>query len=192
MGERVIKIFNVWKEVFSNGKYLLIAFVSALAVYIVYFLTSAYGNIISYFQGNGFIEAINFTFFIFMNFRQTILPSSFISMILLSAFTGILIAILLYRVNVIEKSEYKNLGIIGGLGVFLGVLAPGCVSCGLGVIALLGFSGVLATLPFKGLEISYLALGLLIFSIIQVSLKIDEINRCEINIKNNKLKGGIK
>lgn len=187
-----MKVVKTWREVFSKPKYLSIALLSALVFYIIYFLTSAYGNIISYFQENSFIGTIKFAFLLFVNFKETILFSSFISMILLSLFTGILISILLYRARIVKNNSVKKIGFMGGIGVFLGIFAPGCASCGLGIVALLGFSGIFATLPLKGLEVSYLALFILIFSIIQISSKIGDVNSCNIMFKDGIVKGGEK
>ena len=187
-----MKVVKTWREVFSKPKYLSIVVLSALVVYIIYFLTPAYGNIISYFQQNNLAGTVKFAFLLFINFRRTILPSSFISMILLSLFTGILISILLYRAKIVKNNSVKKIVFMGAIGVFLGVFAPGCASCGLGIVALLGFSGVFATLPLKGLEVSYLALFILIFSIIQISSKIVDASSCNIILKDGKVKGGEK
>lgn len=39
---------------------------------------------------------------------------------------------------------------ISSLGALPGFLAGGCASCGVGVLSLLGFGGVLASMPFQG------------------------------------------
>ncbi len=39
---------------------------------------------------------------------------------------------------------------LSGLGALPGFLAGGCASCGVGVLSLLGFGGVLASMPFEG------------------------------------------
>lgn len=39
---------------------------------------------------------------------------------------------------------------ISSLGALPGFLAGGCASCGLGILSLLGFGGVLASMPFGG------------------------------------------
>ena len=39
---------------------------------------------------------------------------------------------------------------LDSLGAIPGFLAGGCASCGVGVLSLLGFGGVLASLPFQG------------------------------------------
>lgn len=45
------------------------------------------------------------------------------------------------------KSNKLNLNSLGALP---GFLAGGCASCGVGVMSLLGFGGVLASMPFEG------------------------------------------
>ena len=69
------------------------------------------------------------------------------------------------------------------LGVVGGALGSGCPVCGATLIGLLGVSGGLAVLPFKGLELKILSLGLLLFSTYKVSEGI-------FNCKECKIKGG--
>ncbi len=51
-----------------------------------------------------------------------------------------------------------------GLGTLFGTAGGGCASCGLPLLGLLGMSGSVGYLPFKGAEVSVLAIGLLLFS----------------------------
>lgn len=55
---------------------------------------------------------------------------------------------------------------IAGGGSLLALVGSGCASCGLPLLALIGLSGAVAYLPFGGMEISLLALGLLVVSIV--------------------------
>lgn len=56
---------------------------------------------------------------------------------------------------------------ISSLGALPGFLAGGCASCGVGVLSLLGFGGVLASMPFGGNSLRFAALALLIALIIR-------------------------
>lgn len=53
-----------------------------------------------------------------------------------------------------------------GFGTIIGTAGSGCASCGLPLLGLLGISGSVGYLPFKGAEVSLIALGLLVFSFI--------------------------
>lgn len=56
---------------------------------------------------------------------------------------------------------------ISSLGALPGFLAGGCASCGVGVLSLLGFGGVLASMPFGGNSLRFAALALLLVLIIR-------------------------
>lgn len=56
---------------------------------------------------------------------------------------------------------------VGSLGALPGFLAGGCASCGVGVLSLLGFGGVLASMPFGGNSLRLVALILLVALIIR-------------------------
>ena len=56
----------------------------------------------------------------------------------------------------------KTVGILGGIGAFLAALVPGCAACGIGFASILGLSaGALSFLPYDGIELSLLAIGIL-------------------------------
>lgn len=56
---------------------------------------------------------------------------------------------------------------ISSLGAIPGFLAGGCASCGVGVLSLLGFGGVLASMPYQGNSLRIGAVILLIALIIR-------------------------
>ena len=68
--------------------------------------------------------------------------------------------------------------VVGGSSI-LGIVGSGCAACGLPIISFLGLSGSLIYLPFRGMELSYIAIILLITSIFfmlrktEVSCKIE-------------------
>jgi len=56
---------------------------------------------------------------------------------------------------------------ISSLGAIPGFLAGGCASCGVGVLSLLGFGGVLASMPYQGNSLRMSAVLLLMALIIR-------------------------
>ncbi len=56
---------------------------------------------------------------------------------------------------------------LSSLGALPGFLAGGCASCGVGVLSLLGFGGVLASMPFAGNSLRLAGVLLLIMLIIR-------------------------
>lgn len=78
--------------------------------------------------------------------------------------TGIDLTIVINRLYTLRgkgKIEW-----LAGSGVLFGFIGPGCAACGLPVLSLVGLGGSIAYLPFRGAEISYIALLLLIISLV--------------------------
>ncbi len=82
-------------------------------------------------------------------------------LILISLLTGLNLSLAFKRIRGFKGSKLSIMG-----GSFFGVLGAGCVSCGLPVVSFFGLTGAVAYLPFRGREISFLALGLLVLSLI--------------------------
>ena len=85
---------------------------------------------------------------------------------------SLLSSLLIIFAYVAYKQNQKLNGSMGGGGILLGVLAPACPSCGIGVISLLGFGGLGALLPFGGQEIGVVAVAVLLGSLLYVSRQI--------------------
>ena len=84
----------------------------------------------------------------------------------------------------IKSSSGKTFGFFGTTGIFLGILAPGCIACGVGLLSVFGISAaVLSSLPFEGLELSLLAIGILSFSTYKITGDINKGIVCEIPSK---------
>lgn len=82
-------------------------------------------------------------------------------LLIVSVLTGVNLALLLDRIIPL-KNPVSNLAVGGSI---LGFGSSSCMACGVPVLGVLGVSGSLTRLPFKGLEISLVAIGLLIFSL---------------------------
>ncbi len=76
--------------------------------------------------------------------------------------TGANLTLLVRQINVLRKAE--NLHIVVGGSTLLGLVGSGCAACGLPLLSILGLSGSIIYLPFRGAEISYLAVILLSIS----------------------------
>ncbi len=107
---------------------------------------------------------------------------SIMLLLIASILSGIFVSLLVYQLKTI-KSMNKSYA-TGAGGIVLGTIAPACASCGIGLLALLGYTGLIAVLPFKGLEVGYLGIVLLIIAISSISAKISN-KTC--NISNAKL-----
>lgn len=97
-----------------------------------------------------------------------ILPAfSLVVLLCISLLGGIVISLSLFLVR-----RQIQAGIGWGSGIAVGVLAPACPSCAIGLASLLGLSGFFAVLPFKGRELGILGIGILLGSLFYLSNKI--------------------
>lgn len=84
----------------------------------------------------------------------------------IAALTGTNLAMLSY--HVLEHDLSVEGGSGSAAGVMLGTIGAGCAACGPGILAgvvgIVGGAGVLATLPYEGLEFSLLAVLVLVLS----------------------------
>ena len=111
-----------------------------------------------------------------------------IAAVVLFFLTGVLVSLMVFRFRTFKKGE---IGFLSSIGILLGIAAPWCVVCGVGLLSLLGFSSFLLILPFKGSEIIVLANFLMIFSIYGILGKLYN-PVCEVKYmeNSNNVKGG--
>ncbi len=155
-------VFRIWKIVFSEWKYSLLALVVAFSFYLLNAMIAQWKNLLSV----GFVNIdILFTGFYFL-----VTKTSFASVIILSILTGMLVSLIFFQYNrVAVNVENKKYGVLSSAGIFLSFFVPGCAACGIGLVAVFGLASSLATLPFKGTEISFLAIILMAFALYSVS-----------------------
>ena len=79
-------------------------------------------------------------------FTGLLMNSGYAGAALTLIFSG-LVGVTMTNTVVQLKMNQLNLNTLGALP---GFLAGGCASCGVGILSLLGFGGVLASLPFQG------------------------------------------
>ena len=181
--KKALEILGLWKEIFGNWKYVLIVPVFAALFYALNALISNFGVLNYSLINGGFSKAFFLGLGIIYGFSRTILPSSFATLMIIGVLTGLLISIMAFN---FIKNGGVNMGLASSMGLFFGVIAPGCAACGIGLAGLLGLTAALTSLPFQGLEISALAIGLLFFSVVKTSANIINGNKCLILRKDER------
>lgn len=178
------EIFKTWKKVFSF-RYLLLAIILAIAFYSLNIIISNFGSLSSFYLSKGFFATLKFFFIMALGFYNVVPISSYIVFIIVSILFGFLISLIFYKVNA-NISLSKSTRFFGVFGVFLGALFPGCAACGIGLLAVLGIGTAFLTfLPFKGLELSVLAVIILGFSIVKMTNDINDCKACEIKFNTS-------
>ena len=87
----------------------------------------------------------------------------FFLLTLASVLVAVNLLLLFKTLKSLRKERGKLSLTVGGVTV-LGVLVAGSCSCGFSILSVLGLTGAISFLPFKGLEIHLLVIALLIFS----------------------------
>jgi len=176
-------IFKTIEKSLSNKASLTIFFIGTILFYLINVILSKYSVLISLYQNYGFVFFLKSFFLININFLETLEISGRMSLIVLSVLTGLLFSLIYNRGKIISSGKKKRYGVIGTFGVALGFISAGCSACGLGLISLFGLGGALATLPLKGVEISIIAIVLLMVSIYIISR---DMYLCSIPIRKSK------
>lgn len=166
------EVLKVWKNVFANFRYLILALFTAFLFYLLNGLFLNIKNFFTTFELLGELGALKLVLISSFYFVNEINLANAIGIIFLSLFFGVFISLLVYRFRRIDKKDREKIGFLGGIGIFLGLAAPSCVACGIGLLSLLGFSSFLAVLPFGGKEVVFGSLILVAISIFTISRKL--------------------
>jgi len=155
------KARNALKEVYNSKKYLFITISVALVLFLFNILVNNYRILFS-----------NFSFSLFFSLIQGTLASitilSIIILIVMSILAGIVVAMTIYLIRRQIKGSFKT----SSSSVLVSLIVPTCSSCAMGFLSLLGIGGFLTVLPFKGLELGFLGIGLLGISVVYLLNKI--------------------
>jgi len=93
------------------------------------------------------------------NLGQTYAFINSFSQVLLTVLFGLTSGLLWHK-----KVGVAKQGGIAGAGGFLGALVAGCPACGVTLAGILGLGGIASALPFFGLELKVVGIGLLTWS----------------------------
>ena len=183
------EVFLAWKVIYSNWKYLLSALVIAIIFYLinVAIQNQNYNTIAAFYSSSGLLATISLFIGLAIGLKETMYPSSFTTLIITGLLLGMLLTLVVYKTVALKRHDTsKKQGVVATIGVFLGIAAPGCAACGVGLLALFGISAsILASLPLMGLEISIIAIAILVFSVIYISKGLLECKTCKIQLSQD-------
>lgn len=104
---------------------------------------------------------------------------SLVFLVMLAVLTGANLTLTVQRLRTLRSTGRIHFA-VGGSSL-LGIIGSGCASCGLPILALLGLSGSAFYLPFRGLELSVIAIMLLLFSLYIIIKSNKESETCNIS-----------
>ena len=85
--------------------------------------------------------------------------------VIVAVLAGINIALVVYNIKTQRSKNMKKGGTSAILGGALTAFTPGCPACTTSLSAVLGIVGGLAIFPLQGLELKFISIGALTFSI---------------------------
>lgn len=155
------KVKEAFLEVYAERAYFVFSILFGLLVFSLNALLSNYKLIISQFS-------LKLIFKLIIGAHNNMAAVSFLFLIIISFLSGIVFSLSLF----LFKRQISYSAGVGLTGVVSSILAPACSSCALGLAGILGISGVLSLLPFKGLELGFFGIILLGVSLVYLSNKI--------------------
>ena len=165
--------FQGLKEVFQQTRYVCYAAGIAVVFFAFNVIITNY-RAIEPFLNTGNLTGLGlFIFALIEGSYQSMAAMSFGFLILISLLVGVTFALILYRMKTMRAfslAENKS----GSIGAVMGLVVPGCASCGIGLLSAVGLSGALVKLPFKGVELSMVSAILLIYATSALAKKINE------------------
>jgi hypothetical protein len=178
----IIEKIKVLKNVFKNINYLILLIIISLLFYSINVTILSWRMLFNFFKMSGFMESLSIFSQIWINMSYFLDYNSYLALIITSLLIGMLFSLLIYKTQLtIKNMQNDKSNILIALGVFLGILAPGCAACGIGIISALGLGAVVINfLPLKGLEISILSILILSYSIYKITDKIENGNACPV------------
>lgn len=172
------------RQILLSPKFLLSAFVIAI-LYVVF---------ATYLMNAGLVQQTIFGSFSF-NYKVSLLfallagmwtamsGSALILLFMTAILTGANLTLLARQIKALRTAQ--NLHFVAGGNTLLGLVGSGCTACGLPILSIFGLSGSIIYLPFRGAEISYLAVILLSISFYLLLRSVFEKEYCAIPSKRN-------
>lgn len=163
------------REVYSKPFYIFVAFAGILLFYLIDVILSDFSDLRAI-SNEGSLKLL---FYYFIGYPSTLDFYSNFFLFAIAFLFGSYLSLATYKTSQIKM---EKVSFFGSIGLFFGLLAPGCAACGIGLASVLGIGGALIALPFNGKEVSVLAFVLLAYANFRIAKKINQ-NTCPIRLK---------
>ena len=154
---------NLMQRILTSQSFLIPTFIIA-SVYVVFtnYLMNAGLIGVTLFGSFSLIYKFNLLFALFQGMWSVMSGNALVLLFLTAFLTGANLTLLIRQLKLLRAASGLHF-VVGG-NTILGLAGAGCAACGLPVLSILGFSGSILYLPFRGQEISYLSFLLLSIS----------------------------
>ncbi len=155
---------ETFKNNFLNPSSLLIILFTSFIYYCLSVLIINYRLIQAFILGDGpLLFKLTLLKELIIGAYSALGQRDFMLLIISSLLVGANLLILVKTLKNLKEAGGKITLTIGGITA-LGIMVAGSCSCGFSLLSLLGLAGALSFLPFGGLEVHLLVIGLLAFS----------------------------
>jgi len=169
--------------VFAKPSYTLLATAITLFVFVFNVTLPNINLVFIKFAEYGITDGLSLVWSMVTGVTSFMSTSSIISLALLAVLTGMSISLAIFKMKNLQSFNLQQGGAVGIGGFLMGVLVPGCSSCGIGVLASLGLASGLAVLPFRGLEISILSIIVMVILVAWLATGARDAPACKIKSK---------
>lgn len=162
------QIIQGLKIVFSKKESIFVFFFSLFLMILGFFAIYNFQTAIQIFSFNlPILKKTSLFFGTFFDMTQ-IYSVQILPLFIFGVAFGALTVSLIFTYVKIRKDLLVKSGMYSGFGLLLAILGLGCAACGTVVLqvvfSFLGFGGLISFLPYKGLEIGYIGLTLLVIN----------------------------
>ncbi len=185
MRKKVEKIKKGLGEVFKKPSYTGLALGIAMLFFMLNMLLPNLKTLVSAVNTMPSGEALKFTIALIQGGLNSITTTSFYTLLIIATLLGMVVSLLTYKIKKTRMFSMQG-GKATTMGTILGLAAPGCASCGIGLLSAVGLTSVIAYLPFKGIEIGFLSIALLLTSTGSLATRIADGESCQIKTAKKK------
>lgn len=175
--------FETIRLVFSDVLYTVISILVALSVFLFNILITNLGLLWHTVRTSGIVELLK-VISAMVVYTFSLPWYSVTILVLVSVLTGIVFGLVTFKVRAKMASSVGSK--LGFMGMVLGVIAPSCSSCGIGVLAIIGAGSAFSGLPLHGTEIGILGVLLLVVSSIVLVKSIEKCESCQVVLSSKK------
>jgi hypothetical protein len=162
----MVSKLQIISNVLHTKKYAFIATISGLGLGIVYYILT--------------MSMLPTHFDVAIELSPWYISTSLGLTIVISSLGGVnfaMVAFRMKRMKMLNSVKSNSTSVLGGI---FGVFTPGCQACTAPLAVVLGAIGGLSLFPMQGLELKFISVGVLIFSIFWIARGLQSKSCCKI------------
>lgn len=153
-------LLKVLAQEFKNPYFLLKSLIFSSLFILLALALLNYRSYLSFITADyPLVSRLNILFLITIGSFSAVTILDIVLLVVTAVLFGINLQLVVEKIKVLRKSGSLNVTVGAGI---VSLAATGCASCGLSLASLVGLTGVVALLPFGGIELYVLSIGVLL------------------------------